>query len=273
MIRRRSTGPRASLRHTAVFAATLAIAAAVAAGCTAGTPAMAPWSAASPSVGPAVSPAAPSVAPVSPGVVASPTASPGVSGPTPSPSASAAAGEVVLIAVGDVGRCDATGDDETGALAASLPGTVAILGDTAYDSGSAPELERCFGESWGAVEDRIRYAAMGNHDIKTDDGAPLKAYLGDAVSRDGRTWFSDDLGAWHVVVLDSNCGLRRRGLQQEFGPGPLAARGPRGERCPVHRRPVAPPPVQQRVPREQRQRGSLLGCAPRGGRRAGPQRP
>jgi alkaline phosphatase len=131
-------------------------------------------------------------------------------GPSVSAAASAAsgdAGEVVLIAVGDIGRCDSTGDDETGALAASLPGTVAILGDTAYESGSAAELQRCFGESWGAVEDRIRYAATGNHDIKTDDGAPLKAYLGDAVSRDGRTWFSDDLGAWHLIVLDSNCGL------------------------------------------------------------------
>lgn len=136
-------------------------------------------------------------------------------GPTGSASASPAAsdaaasdgGAVVLLAVGDVGRCDATGDDETGALAASLPGTVAILGDTAYESGSAAELERCFGESWGAVEDRIRYAAMGNHDMKTDDGAPLEAYLGDAVSRDGRTWFSDELGDWHVVILDSNCGF------------------------------------------------------------------
>jgi acid phosphatase type 7 len=145
--------------------------------------------------------AAPAAATASPGVTAGPTMSAGAS------ATSDGAGEVVLIAVGDVGRCDSTGDDETGALAASLPGTVAILGDTAYESGSAAELERCFGESWGVVEDRIRYAATGNHDIKTDDGAPLKAYLGDAVSRDGRTWFSDDLGAWHLIVLDSNCGL------------------------------------------------------------------
>jgi alkaline phosphatase len=122
---------------------------------------------------------------------------------------------VVLVAVGDIGRCDATGDDETGALTASLPGVVAILGDTAYENGSAAELERCFGESWGAVEDRIRYAVMGNHDIKTDDGAPLEAYLGDAVSRGGRTWFSEDLGAWHVVVLDSNCGFLQAACSSE----------------------------------------------------------
>ena len=31
--------------------------------------------------------------------------------------------------------------------------------------------------------------------------------MGNAAVRDGRTWFSDDLGAWHIVVLDGNCGF------------------------------------------------------------------
>jgi 3',5'-cyclic AMP phosphodiesterase CpdA len=31
--------------------------------------------------------------------------------------------------------------------------------------------------------------------------------MGSAAARDGRTWFSDELGAWHVVVLDSSCGF------------------------------------------------------------------
>ncbi len=184
MLARRLPHRRDALRRKVTLVAAVAIAGVVAACAPAGS-ATPSQPAVSPSSGPTGSPAAASLPPGVP----------------------AAAGDAVLIAVGDVGRCDATGDDETGALAASLPGVVAILGDTAYESGSAAELERCFGGSWGAVEDRIRYAAMGNHDIKTDDGAPLEAYLGDAVSRDGRTWFSDDLGAWHVVVLDSNCGL------------------------------------------------------------------
>jgi alkaline phosphatase len=111
-----------------------------------------------------------------------------------------------MIAAGDIGRCDSTADDATGALAATLPGVVATLGDTAYEDGTTQELEECFGGSWGGVKDRIRFAVTGNHDIHTDGGAPLQAYMGDAAARDGLTWFSDDLGAWHVVVLDSNCG-------------------------------------------------------------------
>ncbi len=199
MLKHLRAGRRPSRVRAARLAVVVAIAGVMAAGCSPGGSPTESTSTATPSPA-AIAASASAVA------SAGPTA-----GPSGSPVASGAAGEEVLIAVGDVGRCDATTDDETGALAASLPGTVAILGDTAYERGSAAELEQCFGGSWGAVEDRIRYAAMGNHDIKTDDGAPLEAYLGDAVSRDGRTWFSDDLGDWHVVVLDSNCGLLAAG--------------------------------------------------------------
>ena len=128
--------------------------------------------------------------------------------PTPSPSATGITGDVVtLIAAGDIGRCDSRHDNDTGRLAASLPGVVATLGDTAYPDGTTQQLEDCFGGSWGAVKDRIRFAVTGNHDTHTDNGEPLKAYMGSAASRDGHTWFSEDLGAWHVIVLDGNCGL------------------------------------------------------------------
>ena len=125
----------------------------------------------------------------------------------PSASTETGAAAVTMIAAGDIGRCDSTADDATGALAASLPGVVATLGDTAYEDGTTQQLEECFGGSWGGVKDRIRFAVTGNHDIHTDGGEPLRAYMGSAAARDGRTWFSDDLGAWHVVVLDSNCGF------------------------------------------------------------------
>ncbi len=112
-----------------------------------------------------------------------------------------------LVAAGDIGRCDSTHDDATGALAASLPGVVATLGDTAYEDGTTEELDDCFGGSWGPVKSRIRFAVTGNHDVHTDGGAPLRDYMGSAAARDGRTWFSEDLGTWHVIVLDGNCGL------------------------------------------------------------------
>ena len=141
-------------------------------------------------------------------VAPSPTASapPTAATPAPPPTASPDA-PTVLLAAGDIGRCDSTHDDATGALVASMNGVVATLGDTAYEDGTAQELADCFGGSWGAAKDRIRFAVTGNHDIHTDGGAPLQAYMGSAAARDGKTWFSEDLGTWHVVVLDGNCGL------------------------------------------------------------------
>ncbi|MEI7742811.1 MAG: metallophosphoesterase [Chloroflexota bacterium] len=142
------------------------------------------------------------------------TAAPSMGAPSRAPAASAAAASpaatpspAVLLAVGDIARCGASGDEATGALAAQLPGVIATLGDTAYSRGTAAELRDCFGASWGQVRDRIRWAVSGNHDDLTDAGAPLRAYMGEAVARDGLTYFSDTLGSWHVIVLDSNCGV------------------------------------------------------------------
>jgi acid phosphatase type 7 len=133
--------------------------------------------------------------------------------PSPEPSAGSGATpsepatpSEMLLAVGDIARCDADGDERTSALAAGLPGTIALLGDTAYPDGTAKELDTCFGPSWGRLLDRTRWAAFGNHDYRTDDGRPLADYMGTRSVRDGLTYFSDTVGAWHVVVLDTNCG-------------------------------------------------------------------
>ena len=143
---------------------------------------------------------------------------------------------------------------------------IATLGDTAYEDGTSAELNDCFGGSWGAVKDRVRFAVMGNHDIHTDGGAPLEAYMGDAAARDGHTWFSDDLGSWHVIVLDGNCGL----LGERAGAGPTRRRGcvPTSRQAmPGARRAAPPAPVQQRPARLRRCSSTAVGCALRGERR------
>jgi 3',5'-cyclic AMP phosphodiesterase CpdA len=112
----------------------------------------------------------------------------------------------VLIGAGDIARCDGSDDEATAALLEARPGIVFTLGDNAYDDGSTAQLRDCYGPSWGRVLDRTRFVVTGNHDIRTDDGAPEAAYFGDAAVRDGVTWFSEDVGAWHVIVLDANCG-------------------------------------------------------------------
>jgi 3',5'-cyclic AMP phosphodiesterase CpdA len=129
----------------------------------------------------------------------------GASGVPASAAPTLPTGDPVLVGAGDIARCDGTDDEATAALIDHIAGYVFTLGDNAYDSGSAAELQDCYGPSWGRLLDRTRFAVAGNHDYRTDGAAPFRAYFGDAGSRDGTTWFSEDVGAWHVVVLDANC--------------------------------------------------------------------
>ena len=120
-----------------------------------------------------------------------PSAVPGATRPT-----------ATLLAVGDVASCDVETDESVADLVARTPGTVALLGDLAYESGTAVEFARCFMPAWGRILPRIR-AALGNHEYANgqSDASVARSIFG--LSAGG--WYSFDLGAWHVVVLNSNC--------------------------------------------------------------------
>jgi alkaline phosphatase len=133
------------------------------------------------------------------------TASP-VPGTSPGGGASAAPDpDPVLIGVGDIATCGGRGDEATALLVERTDGIVFTLGDNAYDTGSPAEFRDCYEPSWGRVKDRTAFPVPGNHDYGTDGAAGYRAYFGDAATPDGETFYSRDVGAWHVVVLDANC--------------------------------------------------------------------
>jgi acid phosphatase type 7 len=104
-----------------------------------------------------------------------------------------------LVAAGDIASCSSGGDEETAAIVARTPGTVAVLGDAVYERGSTAEFRDCY--SWRRFRSRTR-AALGNHEYGSAGAAPAKAYF----RLPPRGYYSYELGAWHVVVLNSNCG-------------------------------------------------------------------
>jgi hypothetical protein len=92
----------------------------------------------------------------------------------------------------------------TAALLDGIEGTVFTAGDNAYDDGTAEEFAACYHDTWGRHKARTR-PAPGNHDWQ-DDLAGYFDYFGDAArGPDGDSWYSYDLGTWHVIVLDSEC--------------------------------------------------------------------
>ena len=109
-----------------------------------------------------------------------------------------------LIAAGDVAACDSEGDEATARLVARIRGTVAVLGDSVYNSGTDEEYARCYAPSWGRFKARTR-PAVGNHEYGTAGASGYFRYFG-ARARPPRAYYSYDLGRWHVVVLNTNCG-------------------------------------------------------------------
>jgi hypothetical protein len=113
------------------------------------------------------------------------------------------AADAHLVAAGDIADC-AGGADTTAALLDGLPGTVAMLGDAAYQNGTADEFARCYEPTWGRHKARTR-PAVGNHEYGSPGASPYFTYFGAAAGAAGLGWYSYDLGAWHVIVLNSNC--------------------------------------------------------------------
>ena len=120
-----------------------------------------------------------------------------------------------LVAAGDISSCDTDGDSATAALVTKIPGTVAVLGDAVYPNGTAEEFRKCYAPTWGRFWRRTR-PALGNHEYNTPGAAGALGYW----RIPARGYYSYELGAWHVVVLNSNCrpagGCQRGSAQQRW---------------------------------------------------------
>lgn len=132
----------------------------------------------------------------------------------------------VLLAAGDIASCDSAGDEATAVLLEGGSATVATLGDNVYDRGTDREYDECYDPSWGRAKSRTKPSA-GNHEYATEGADGYYDYFGDAAGDPDEGYYSYDLGAWHVVVLNSNCseagGCGEGSPQEEWLRADLAA--------------------------------------------------
>ncbi len=113
-------------------------------------------------------------------------------------------GEATVLAAGDIGDCDNQGTAQTARLLDTLPGDVLTLGDHVYPTSTPRALATCYESTWGRHKGRTR-ATPGNHDWGENHGDPYFTYFGGAAGpRSG--YYSFDLGAWHILSLNSNIG-------------------------------------------------------------------
>jgi hypothetical protein len=111
----------------------------------------------------------------------------------------------VLVGAGDIASCKSPeGARVTAKLIEQIPGTVFAAGDLAYESGSPDDFEFCYGPTWGRFKDRTK-PALGNHEYVNPTAHGYFEYWGAQAGPPGKGYYSYDLGAWHVVVLNTNC--------------------------------------------------------------------
>ena len=110
----------------------------------------------------------------------------------------------VLVGAGDIADCkDLSGAEATAKLLDQVPGTVMAVGDLAYPDGTKENFD-CYDRTWGRAKTRTR-PAPGNHEFHSSGATPYFAYFGAAAGDAGGGYYSYALGAWHIIVLNSEC--------------------------------------------------------------------
>ena len=144
----------------------------------------------------------------------------------------AAAGDPVVAAAGDI-ACDPldakynNGDgtptycrqkDVSNLLVGGGLAAVLALGDVQYYCGSLAAFNAVYDPTWGRVKS-ITHPVVGNHEYLTAggsgsatgcDGSNANAagyfgYFGAAAGSAAHSYYSFDVGSWHLIALNSNC--------------------------------------------------------------------
>lgn len=88
-------------------------------------------------------------------------------------------------------------------LRTNLAGVLA-LGDLQYPNGSYGRFLASYDPSWGRAK-TLTHPVPGNHEYLTGGAADYFAYFGAAAGDPAHGYYSFDVGAWHLVALNSEC--------------------------------------------------------------------
>ncbi len=132
-------------------------------------------------------------------------------------SPAAPSGDVVVAGAGDI-SCDPNNpppvpncqQGPTSDLLLGIdPEVVLTFGDNQYENGQLANFQNYYGPTWGRLKAKTR-PAIGNHEYNVSPSGYFDYFngAGNATGPAGdrtKGYYSYDAGAWHVVVLNSNC--------------------------------------------------------------------
>jgi hypothetical protein len=129
----------------------------------------------------------------------------------------------IFTGAGDIAQCDAkAGAEATARVLDRMPGSVFTLGDHVYPDSTTENFINCYEPTWGRHRSRT-YAVPGNHDWELGTGASYFSYFGAAAGPTGTGYYSYDLGAWHILALNSNVAASPGSAQYAWVESDLAA--------------------------------------------------
>jgi len=126
--------------------------------------------------------------------------------------------DVVMVAAGDIacwptdpafnggqGTATSCRQSHTSDLILAVdPDVVAALGDLQYKRATLADFALSYDPSWGRVFDRT-HPTPGNHEYYTPHAAGYFDYWGPRAGNPTKGYYSYNVGAWHAVVLNTNC--------------------------------------------------------------------
>jgi hypothetical protein len=117
---------------------------------------------------------------------------------------------VVLIVAGNIASCgEAARDTVMSNMVAGISGAVLTLGDAVFPDAGA--YFSCYDPTWGRLKSRS-YETLGNHDYNNGHVSGVWDYWGSRAGPRNLGYYSFDLGAWHIVVLNSNASFVPTGV-------------------------------------------------------------
>ena len=125
----------------------------------------------------------------------------------------------VIAGAGDIaGR--GSGDEQTAALLDRIdPDLVFTTGDNAYPDGTVSDFGEYYAPTWGRHRSSTR-PSPGNHDHHTEGAAGYFTYFR---TRAPGSYYSYELGSWHVISLDTELPVEPGSTQYEWLRRDLAA--------------------------------------------------
>lgn len=117
----------------------------------------------------------------------------------------AGANDPSILAAGNIATCDNTFDEATAKILGNYPtDTILPLGNSVFPQGTFDAYTQCFAPSWGKYKERMK-PIPGNRDYQVPGAAGYFQYYRRLAGNSLKGYYSYDIGAWHIVALNSNC--------------------------------------------------------------------